>query len=137
MSACPIEPNIPIYLAVAGGFSLVELLSLQWRRRKKSRGDAGSSIGGSSSYDVLDAALSMMFGEVLVVSFLLAWLGCGTYWAARVFKPLFGPTPDKPTLWCSETAYTLALVQIVSCYAVLFAVIIAVLLLMVHHLLSD
>jgi len=115
LTSCPVEPNIPVYLAVEGGFGLVELLSLQWRRRKKSRGESVSGGGGGGSNDVISASTSTTFSDVVVVSFLCGWLACGTYWTARVYRPLYVPTPEEPSRWCTETVYVLALVQIVSC----------------------
>ena len=147
---CPVQPKVPIYLLVGGCFGLLKLLSLVWQqvryRRNRMMDDIGSrndddddgnNVHATSTnnnnndndddydddddYNSVMVSRSSRFTEVVLSGFLVVWFVAGNYWVLSVWPPNYVHALHEPSNWCDKTVYLVAVVQIISSYAVVGA----------------
>jgi len=82
---CPIQPIIPIYLAVSGALGIVtKIIPIVNRNRR---------------LQIVDRILGVLF----IIEFI--WMILGSYWIYSIYKPNYRP---EEGLYCNKTAYLLA-----------------------------
>ncbi|KAH3833575.1 hypothetical protein DPMN_106886 [Dreissena polymorpha] len=125
---CPKEPRIPVYLLVGGCFGIIKLLSSLWRNIQTRRNrdvisDDPDSDGAfsSSTYRTMDALLFV---------FLFGWHIAGTYWAFNIWTPHFDQLLYEPSNWCDKTVYMFTVYQLCTCYVVMAAFLLVLLVFM-------
>ncbi|XP_075227819.1 uncharacterized protein LOC142328161 [Lycorma delicatula] len=117
---CPMEPHIPIYMIVGGGFGLIKMIWMLWsqiRSRRYERLDARNRSSGSSAGD--DTSAGGRITNFLLTSFLIIWFILGNYWIWGIGWPDFQPTLYEPNKWCHKTLFIFSLVHLIIIYSVI------------------
>ncbi|CAF0724163.1 unnamed protein product [Adineta ricciae] len=121
LNDCPVQPNLPVYLLVAGSMGLVRVLNLLWKqfRRRRMRKLEGVELDQeeeteNDGSDFTDAVLSL---------FLFGWFIVGQYWAWRIYKPNFEFGLRNPENYCHRNVYIFTLVHIGFVYVMFLAAI--------------
>ncbi|CAF0732990.1 unnamed protein product [Didymodactylos carnosus] len=128
LSDCPKQPNIPIYLFVAGIVFTVKLLQNLWHKYRLHQ----KELLDEETPNRHDG----LFIDILMTSFLVVWFFLGHYWLSTLgFPPQFEPPLKQPDNWCNKTVYIVTLVQVAFTYFlfIFFFVIVLTLILFTRH----
>ncbi|UJR28134.1 hypothetical protein I4U23_009391 [Adineta vaga] len=121
LNDCPVQPNLPVYLLVAGSMGLVRLLNLLWKqfRRRRLRKLEGVELDQEEETEDNGSG----FTDAVLNLFLLAWFIVGQFWTWRSFMPNFEFGLENPEKYCHKNVYIFALVHIALVYVMFLAVI--------------
>ncbi|XP_033632307.1 transmembrane protein 272-like [Asterias rubens] len=108
LDECPVEPYIPIYMVVAGSFSVLKLIieyTLRMKRYCEKRGPLDEATTVEKVVDAINSLIGL---------FTFAFFIAGNVWVFRVYTPNF----DDPTAanYCQHTIYWFAFASIVAVY---------------------
>ena len=137
---CPIQPNLPVYLLVAGAMGLVRVLNLLWKqfRRRRLRKLEGIELDQEEETDSGRCsrlqALHFYFHPPLISDgsrftdavlnlFLLAWFVVGQYWAWTAYLPNFEFGLENPHNYCHRNVFVFVLVHLAFVYLMFLAAI--------------
>lgn len=111
---CPRQPNLPIYLFVAGIVWTTKLLQNIWhkyRLQQKVLNDEEPSSDHNDGHAFIDG---------LMTSFLIIWFVLGHYWLITIgYPPYFEQLLENPDIWCHKTVVLCALASILITYFIL------------------
>ncbi|KAF7650146.1 hypothetical protein LDENG_00130470 [Lucifuga dentata] len=96
LDECPKQPNIPIYLVVAGVFGLLLALSClpcTWE---------------SKDTPITLLSLLCMVWNCLSSIFLFCWLITGSVWIYSIYEPNYNKTATDVDPYCDKTLYLFA-----------------------------
>ncbi|CAF3130240.1 unnamed protein product [Rotaria socialis] len=115
LSDCPRQPNLPIYVFVAGIVWTTKLLQNIWhkyRLQQKVLNDEEPSPDHHDEHAFIDG---------LMTSFLIIWFFLGHYWLITIgYPPHFEQLLENPDIWCHKAVVLCALASILITYIILF-----------------
>lgn len=124
LSDCPRQPNLPIYLFVAGIVCTTTLLQNIWhkyRLQQKASNDEESPTERNDGHAFIDR---------LMTSFLIVWFFLGHYWLATIgYPPQFEQPLETPDVWCDKSVVLCTFASFVVTYCLLIAFVAIVILL--------
>ena len=108
-----------MYLLVGGCFGMLKVLGTIWRNIRYRRYDDMDSFYDAHEGDGAFAAKTFRMMDIIITTFLFAWLISGTYWVFTIWQPHFKQLLHEPSNWCDKNLYMFAVYQIIGCYAFL------------------
>ncbi|XP_063415173.1 transmembrane protein 272-like [Mytilus trossulus] len=119
LNECPKQKKVPVYLLVGGCFGMLKVLGTIWRNIRYRRYDDMDSFYDGHGGDGAFAAKTYHMMDMIISTFLLAWLIAGTYWVFEIWQPHYKQLLHEPSNWCDKHVYMFAVYQIIGCYAFL------------------
>lgn len=119
LNDCPIQKKVPVYLLVGGCFGMLKVIGTIWRNIQNRRYDNVDSFYDAHEGDGAFATKTYRIMDMLISTFLFAWLIAGTYWVFTIWQPHFHQLLHEPSNWCDKNVYMFAVYQIIGCYAFL------------------
>jgi hypothetical protein len=130
LSDCPLEPKIPIYLLVGGGFGIVKIVQLLfffWNKNRKelySDDDLYSTTAtDSGKTSISRSKFEELFSHLIIGTFLFVWFLFGNYWILKIWLPNFKQPFQDVTNWCSKEVYFLSLINLATYYCLILCAI--------------
>ncbi|CAF0902573.1 unnamed protein product [Adineta ricciae] len=121
LNDCPVQPNLPVYLLVAGAMGLVRALNLLWKqfRRRRLRKLEGVELDQEEETENNGSG----FTDAVLNLFLFAWFIVGQFWTWSSFMPNFEFGLENPDKYCHKNVYIFALIHIGLVYVMFLGVI--------------
>lgn len=124
---CPLEPKIPVYLVIGGGFGIVKVMQLLfffWNKNRKelnSNDDLYSTTATNSgkTSSISQSKFEELFTHLIIGVFLFVWFIFGNYWTFKIWKPNFKQPLYDVTNWCSQEVYVLSLINLATYYCLI------------------
>ncbi|XP_059474230.1 uncharacterized protein LOC132195936 [Neocloeon triangulifer] len=101
---CPAEPNIPLYLVVGGGVTLLNNLLGNFRIERNEQNNEVSLQRRKSP------------AKAFITTFMFIWFVLGSFWVYKHYMPSFDPMDRN---YCHPTVYLFAFWVITSSYLIL------------------
>ncbi|XP_078603329.1 transmembrane protein 272-like [Branchiostoma floridae x Branchiostoma japonicum] len=108
LHSCPIEPKIPVYLAVGGAFGMLKTLMMLWQSYEARKNESDDYVGMNDSFATRESNAGVRCFDMFVGLFLFVWFILGNYWVFKVYMPPFERPRLTPSHYCSPTVYLLA-----------------------------
>ncbi|XP_060065846.1 transmembrane protein 272-like [Ylistrum balloti] len=117
LNECPRQRKIPVYLLVGGCFGMVKIIGTVWHNIQSKRYEELDSFYDAHEGDGAFASRTFRMMDVMLTTFLFAWLVAGTFWVFDIWEPHYQQLLHEPSNWCDRTVYLFAAYQIIASYA--------------------